>query len=142
MDRLDVRTARTLATAAIETAHAEYRQRPICVAVCDADGTLIAFLRADGAPLRSIDIAQGKAYSAARMGVSTAAFLERIHREHIQPGYFCDARLTALPGGNVIRNANGNIIGAIGISGLTSREDQAIADRLAEAMTTGSIRAD
>lgn len=134
MDRIDVQTAQALTTAAIEMAHADYGQRPICVSVCDADGFLIAFLRGDAAPVRSIDIAHGKAYSAARMGVGTAAFLERIHREHIQPGYFCDARLTALPGGNVIKNAEGKIIGAIGISGLTSREDQAIADSLAESL--------
>ena len=50
-------------------------QRPICVAVCDAQGLLVAFARMEGAPVRSIAISQGKAYSAARMGITTQAVL-------------------------------------------------------------------
>ncbi len=131
MDRISQEHAQSLIVRAIGMALADYGGRPICISVCDADGFLIAFARADGAPVRGIEIAQGKAYSAARMGVSTTEFLARIHRENIAPGYFCDPRLTALPGGAVIRS-NGRPIGAIGISGLTSNEDQAIADLLAD----------
>jgi glc operon protein GlcG len=131
MDRLDLRMAQELAARAIEMAHAGYQQRPVCAAICDAEGFLVAFARADGAPVRSIAISQGKAYTAARMGVSTTAFLERLHRERIEPGYFCDPGLTGLPGGAVLKDGGGRIIGAIGISGLTSKEDQSIADALA-----------
>ncbi len=131
MDRIGREHAQSLVVRAIGIASADYGDRPICVSICDADGFLIAFARADGAPVRGIEIAQGKAYSAARMGVSTSEFLARIHRENIAPAYFCDPRLTALPGGAVIR-CNRRPIGAIGISGLTSKEDQAIADLLAE----------
>ena len=105
--------------------------RPVCVSVCDAQGFLVAFARMEGSPVRSIEIAQGKAYSAARMGVSTEAVLARLKREGIEIGYFCDPLLTALPGGSVLKDAAGTIVGAIGISGLTSAEDQIVADFVA-----------
>ncbi len=108
--------------------------RPICVAVCDDRGLLLAFARMDGAPARSVRIAQGKAYSAARMGVSTAALLARLHRERIDVGYFCDPELTALPGGSPLKDAGGRLLGAVGVSGLSSAEDQAITDALAAAL--------
>lgn len=106
-------------------------QRPICVAVCDATGLLVAFVRMDGAPLRSVAISQGKAYSAARLGVSTQAVLERLHREQIEIGYFCDPQLTALPGGSPLKDRDGVLRGAIGVSGLTSAEDQQVTDFIA-----------
>ena len=70
--------------------------RPICVSVCDPQGFLVAFARMEGSPVRSIQISQGKAYSAARMGASTRAILERLKREDIEIGYFCDPLLAAL----------------------------------------------
>ncbi len=108
--------------------------RPICVAVCDDRGCLLAFARMAGAPLRSVRISQGKAYSSARMGVSTAALLARLHREQIEVGYFCDPELTALPGGTPLKDPSGRLLGAIGVSGLSSAEDQAITDRVAAAL--------
>lgn len=108
--------------------------RPICVAVCDDRGCLLAFARMAGAPVRSVRISQGKAYSSARMGVSTAALLARLHREQIEVGYFCDPDITALPGGSPLKDVQGRLLGAIGISGLTSAEDQAITDSVAAAL--------
>lgn len=105
--------------------------RPVCVAVCDATGLLLAFIRMDGAPARSVAIAQGKAYSAARMGVSTQAVLERLQRERIEIGYFCDPLLTALPGGAPLKGPDGTLHGAIGVSGLAPAEDQQLADHVA-----------
>ena len=114
---------------AIEMATTKFK-RPICVAVCDSYGFLLAFGRMDGAPIRSIEISQGKAYTAARMGVNTSAFLDRLHKENIVASYFCDSKLTGLPGGSVLKDAAGNIVGAAGISGLTPSEDQEIADMM------------
>jgi uncharacterized protein GlcG (DUF336 family) len=129
MDALTLTKANDLIRIAMEKAAADYG-RPICVAVCDASGFLVAFQRMEGAPLRSIAIAQGKAYSAARMQVSTDALLARLERENIPASYFCDDKITALPGGSVLKDAHGDIVGAAGISGLTSAEDQEIADHL------------
>jgi len=130
MAGLTLEAARQLLDRAMAKATQEFK-RPICVAVCDAQGFLLAFARMEGAPVRSIAISQGKAYSAARMGVSTQAILERLKREGIEIGYFCDPLLTALPGGSVIKDKSGTVVGAIGVSGLTSAEDQLITDFLA-----------
>ena len=111
--------------------------RPICVAVCDERGCLLAFARMAGAPVRSVRISQGKAYSAARMGVTTEALLARLHREQIEVGYFCDPELTALPGGSPLKDPSGRLLGAIGVSGLTSAEDQAITDAMAATLLAG-----
>ena len=138
MDAITLSQASDCIRIAMEKAAADY-SRPVCVAVCDAAGFLIAFQRMDGAPLRSIAIAQGKAYSAARMQVSTDALLARLERENIPASYFCDDKITALPGGSVLKNADGTIIGAAGISGLTSAEDQEIADYLASLALQGTI---
>ncbi len=106
-------------------------KKPVCVSVCDASGLLLAFVRMEGAPLRSVAISQGKGYSAARMGVTTQAVLERLHRENIEIGYFCDPQLTALPGGSPLKDKEGVLRGAIGVSGLTSAEDQQVTDFIA-----------
>jgi uncharacterized protein GlcG (DUF336 family) len=107
--------------------------RPICIAVTDERGALLAFTRMDGAPVRSIKLSEGKAYSAARLGVSTTAFHERLVREGMPASYFGDPTLTGLPGGAVIRSQSGATIGGVGISGLAPAEDQQLADAAATA---------
>ena len=130
MSHLTLAVARDLIDQAMEHATQNFK-KPICASVCDASGLLLAFVRMEGAPLRSVAIAQGKAYSAARMGVSTQAVLERLHRENIEIGYFCDPQLTALPGGSPLKDQDGVLRGAIGVSGLTSAEDQQVTDHIA-----------
>ena len=133
MSDLPLERAQSIVAQALARAGQEHAGRPICVAVCDERGLLLAFARMDGAPARSVRIAQGKAYSAARMGVTTQAVLERLHREKIEIGYFCDPEITALPGGSPLKNGAGRLLGAVGISGLTSAEDQALTDAMAAA---------
>ncbi len=130
MPTLTLERARQLLDLAAARASQEH-QRPVCVAVCDHTGLLLAFARLDGAPFRSVAISQGKAYSAARMGTTTQAILERLHREGIQVEYFCDPQVTALPGGSPLKDSQGTVWGAIGVSGLTSEQDQQITDYVA-----------
>jgi len=130
MSALTLAQARALIDQATAWATQQFG-RPVCVAVCDATGLLLAFARMDGAPLRSVAIAQGKAYSAARMGATTQAVLERLHRERIEIGYFCDPQLTALPGGSPLKGPDGTLRGAIGVSGLAAAEDQQVTDYVA-----------
>ena len=131
MPGLTLDIARQCVDRAMGRAKQEFR-RPICAAVCDPQGFLLAFARMEAAPLRSIQISQSKAYTAVRMGVSTDAVLARLKKEGIEIGYFCDPLFTALPGGSVLKDESGTIIGAIGVSGLTSAEDQLITDFIAE----------
>ena len=86
MPGLTLDIARRCLDRAMASAKQEFK-RPICVAVCDPQGFLLAFARMEGAPVRSIQISQGKAYTAARMGVSTAgcpgAIEEGGHRDRL-----------------------------------------------------------
>ena len=127
---MNAELTKDLVAAAMAKAKAEYG-RPICVAVCDRYGFLMAFAAMDDAPVRSIQLSQGKAYTSARMGVDTDAFLARLHDNNIPASYFCDDKLTGLPGGCVCKSPGGGVIGAVGISGLAPEEDQAIARALA-----------
>lgn len=138
MPDLSLQHAQSIVTQALGKAAQDHAGRPLCVAVCDERGLLLAFARMDGAPARSVRIAQGKAYSAARMGVTTQAVLERLQREKIEIGYFCDPDLTALPGGTPLKNTQGRLLGSVGISGLTSAEDQALTDAMAAAFLAQS----
>lgn len=137
MSSLTLERAQSLLNAAMQKATQDY-SRPICIAICDDKGFLLAFGRMAGAPVRSVAISQGKAYSSARMGVTTEAFLARLHREQIEVGYFCDPLLTALPGGSPIKAADGTLVGAAGVSGLTSAEDQTITDFVAARFLAGN----
>jgi glc operon protein GlcG len=121
--------AQNIVQRAIEKADRDFK-RPICVSVCDANGFQIAFARQDGAPIRSIEISRRKAFTAVRMGVGTHAFLERLRKDNIEASWFGDD-LCALPGGIPIKDASGAVVGGIGISGLASHEDQAIAEAVA-----------
>ena len=138
MNSLSLQRSNELIRHAIEKAAADYG-RPVCAAICDAAGFLVAFQRVEGSPLRSIAISQAKAYSAARMQTNTDVLLERLRREKIALSYFCDDQLTALPGGSIIKSADGVIAGAIGISGLAAAEDQRIANHVAELAARGTV---
>ncbi len=138
MNALSLKQSNELIRIAMEKAIANYK-RPICVAVCDAAGLLISLQRMEGAPLRSIAISQGKAYSAARMQTNTDAFFERVQKANLHTSWFCDEKITALPGGAIFKDSSGAIIGAVGISGLASEEDQAIANHLAERLASGAV---
>jgi glc operon protein GlcG len=135
MEKITLTTAEILVAAGARAAAEDYG-RSICIAVTDSHGDLIAFARQDGAPCRSIAIATGKAYSAARLGVDTYAFHQRLQRENLQASDFCDPRITGMPGGAAIKNAAGVLIGAVGVSGLKPDEDQAVASKVAARATT------
>jgi glc operon protein GlcG len=136
-DTLTLDAAQTIVARAIEKALSDFK-RPICVSVCDEYGFLLAFARMNGAPVRSIQISQRKAYTAARMGVSTDAFLARIQKENIQASYFGED-MVPLPGGNVLKDASGKQLGAVGISGLALHEDQAIAEAMVSFISSSKV---
>src|SRR3546814_320750 len=130
MDNLSLHWAQALLARGSEKVRLELN-KTACISVCDRYGFLVGFVRMDGAPVRSIQLAQQKAYTCTRMGSTTDAFLARLRKDDVPIGYFCDPLLTALPGGAVLSDAQGNMIGGVGVSGLAPAEDQAIADDLA-----------
>jgi uncharacterized protein GlcG (DUF336 family) len=137
LETLSLSLAQRLVAAATAKAEADF-QRPICVSVCDQNGFLLAFGRMDGAPVRSIQISQNKAFTAVRMGVPTDKFFARLQQDHLEASYF-GADLTPLAGGNLLKDANGKVLGAIGVSGLALHEDQSITETLAELANSGRL---
>jgi uncharacterized protein GlcG (DUF336 family) len=103
--------------------------KPMGIAVLDAAGNLKAFVSEDGASMFRFDIARGKAWGAVGMGVSSRVLGERAKDN---PNFFLSLASTAqgkfLPqtGAVVIKDASGNVLGAVGASGGTGDEDEAI----------------
>lgn len=119
------------ACAQLERLAAQDGKAPAVFAVVDAAGILRCLQRMDGAPLRSVAIATGKAYTAARMLVPTATFQARLAKDSLTLADFCDSGLTALPGGIPLWDANRRLLGAVGISGRTLVEDNELAEQFA-----------
>ena len=68
-------------TYALELAETRYANRPLSVAVCDANGELLSFARMDNAKLLTIELTQRKARTSSRLGCTTQAFLQRLQKE-------------------------------------------------------------
>lgn len=104
-------------------------QVPMCIAVLDEGANLVGFHRMDDALLASIDIARNKAYSAISLKMDTRA----IH-DASQPGEPLygigntnDGRIVTFGGGFPLRDDDGNVIGAVGVSGGSVDEDEEVA---------------
>lgn len=115
----------------VTTAAAADGGSPVAVAVCDREGFLVALQKMDGTPTRVAYLARRKAYTAARMQAATGDFHARLAREQLDIRWFCDERLTPLPGGAPIFGDGGRVIGSVGISGRPSADDQELANRAA-----------
>lgn len=98
------------------------------ICVVDAGANLVAFSRMDGAWIGSIDISFKKAKTAAWFTMDTAALTDAV-----QPGAplynieHSNGGLITFPGGVVIKNASGDVIGAIGVSGSSVENDHVVA---------------
>ena len=104
--------------------------KPLVVAVLDAGGHLVAYKREDKSPILRFQIATGKAYGALGMGMGSRGLFERSQKNPIfvqMLGMVSDGRVMGVPGGVLILDAAGDTIGAVGISGDTSDNDEAAA---------------
>ncbi|HTP82528.1 MAG TPA: heme-binding protein [Alphaproteobacteria bacterium] len=105
----------------------ETNSAPLTVAVLDPGGHLVAFKREDKSGILRFDIAFGKAWGALGMGFGSRALFGRAAQN---PGFFTalaaasGGRLVPNPGGVLIRDAAGDVIGCVGISGDTSDRDE------------------
>jgi len=133
VENITLKLAKKIANYAEEIVAKEYGAKPFSVAICDKDGFLVLFSKQDGAKLLTINLTPNKAYTAVRMGVSTADFLLRLQRDNLNISYFADDRFVGMPGGVPIYNDRKEMIGAVGIGGL--KEDGEVADKVAAAAT-------
>jgi uncharacterized protein GlcG (DUF336 family) len=97
----------------------------INVAVCDASGTPMAFLRMNGAPLHSISISEDKAYTAASFGLATSQWPQILstHSDGVRLGLPARPRFVQF-GGGLPMNVNGTLVGGIGVSGGSEQQDE------------------
>ncbi len=121
--------ARTMIAATLETGH-EMGLKPLSVVVLDAGGNVQAFEREDGAAPGRFAIAHGKAYGSVMLGMAGTAQMARAEAQ----AYFMGAvnglfggQLVPVPGGVLVRDASGAVVGAVGVTGDTSDNDAAAA---------------
>lgn len=122
-------TALSIARATLAEGQAR-RCAPLTAAVLDAGGHLVALLRADGSSLLRPQIATGKAWGALGLGFGGRELARRAER---MPAFFhalsdlSGGHMVPVPGGVLVRDAAGLLVGAVGVSGDTSEQDEACA---------------
>ena len=105
----------------------EMKLAPLTIAVLDSGGHLVALKRQDNSSLLRPQIAHGKAWGALGMGISTRNIAERYRvNEHFftSISIMSEGKMLASPGGLIIRDKDGEIIGAVGVSGDTGENDE------------------
>jgi len=135
MTELTLESAQKIVTEALKAAR-EKSMKPLAVAVYDERGALRALAAEDGTSLKRSEIAMGKAYGALALGVGSRA----IHKMATERPFFVAAAthavggsLIPVPGGVLIKDGQGAILGAVGVSGDTSDNDEIAAAKGIEA---------
>ena len=129
MKHLTLDVASRIVDAALAAAHAQSMQ-PLAVVVLDAGGHDVVLKREDGCGILRVDIARGKAWGALGMGLGSRDLGRRAEQN---PRFFAalaatsGGRVIPNPGGVLIRDDDGRVVGAVGISGDTSDRDEACA---------------
>ena len=133
---IDLRTANSIVDHVIAAALQRKDLKPMTAVVVDAGGAVVASQRQDGASPIRIDLAKGKANGSVMMGISSRKLGERAEHQ----AYFiqamnalCNGSLVPVAGGILIRDAGGNVIGAVGVTGDTSDNDEQLAIAAVEA---------
>jgi uncharacterized protein GlcG (DUF336 family) len=126
MDELNLDIARKILDVALAKG-VEKKLKPLVVTVLDARGCVKISAAQDGTSLMRSEIAHGKAYGALAMGMGSRALFQRAQEQ----AYFVSAvntmaqgRLIPVPGGVLIQDGGGVLLGAVGVSGDTSDNDE------------------
>ena len=101
--------------------------KPLAVVVLGAGGSIKASESQDGTSLVRPKVAHGKAYGAYAVGLGSRALFERAKAEpfFIQAmNSLCDGALVPVPGGVLIRSTDGELLGAVGVTGDISDNDE------------------
>jgi uncharacterized protein GlcG (DUF336 family) len=137
---IDITLEQALEAIAAARAKAQQQGTLMDIAIVDAGANLKAFVRMDDAFLGSIDICIKKAKTARLFNMPTGTL-----GELAQPGAplyhieFSNDGLITFPGGLPLKNADGTIIGAIGVSGSSVEDDNAVAEAGVEAVLLGEL---
>ena len=127
MPEIDLETARRVVAAA--EAKAKEIGQPMNIAVADAGGNLVTHIRMDGAWIGSIDVSIKKAFTARAFDIATKdlAPLAQPGKEFFGIQFSNDGRIMIFAGGIPLKRA-GKVVGAVGVSGGSGDQDQAVAE--------------
>lgn len=126
---LSLEKAHTILHGALDYAKAN-GMKPVSVIVLDARGVLKAAAAQDNTSLRRSDIAMGKAHGSVALGMGSRSLFKRAKEQAFFIAAATEAiggKLVPVPGGVLIRDGAGEVLGAVGISGCTSENDEAAA---------------
>lgn len=126
---ISLRKARTIIRKTLEKGR-ELELKPLSVVVLDAGGHVQAFEREDGASPGRFAIAHGKAYGAVMLGMAGTAQMARAEQQAFFMGAvngLFGGQMVPVPGGVLLRDKKGAVIGAVGVTGDTSDNDAAAA---------------
>ena len=132
MTALSLQQANRLIAAALQKAR-ELEMPPMSVAVLDAGGHLKALQREDGQAFLRVRICQAKAWGALALGTDSRHLAQRVELGGRDQAFISalndmsGGQLIPLPGGVLIHNDTGEILGAVGVAGGPSEQDEACA---------------
>ena len=103
--------------------------RPLTVVVLDAGGHVVAVERQDGSSNKRFEVAYAKAHGSIALGIGSRALMARAEQQPHFIAAVTDAvgALVPVPGGLLVKDAAGSLLGAVGVSGDTSDNDEAAA---------------
>jgi uncharacterized protein GlcG (DUF336 family) len=123
---ISLETARII-TAGVRAAAREHGFKPLTAVVLDAGGHVVSVEREDGASNNRFEIAHGKAYGALALGMGSRSLMARAE----QQAYFIASaaaaiggKLVPVPGGVLVKDETGTVVGCVGVSGDTSDNDE------------------
>jgi uncharacterized protein GlcG (DUF336 family) len=123
---IGLETAKSI-TAGVRAAAKEHGLKPLTVVVLDTGGHVVSVEREDGSSNSRFEVAFGKAYGALALGMGSRALMARAE----QQAYFITSvtaaiggRLVPVPGGVLVKDETGAVIGCVGVSGDTSDNDE------------------
>lgn len=126
MSSITLAQASTIVDVALKTGR-DRNMKPLVVIVLDAGGHVVAYKREDKTGILRFEISYAKAYAALGMGFGSRGLFERVQKNPV----FVNAlqamaagKVMPVPGGVLIQNAQGDTVGAVGISGDTSDNDE------------------
>ena len=123
---IGLETAKSI-TAGVRAAGKDHGLKPLTVVVLDAGGHVVSVEREDGSSNNRFEIAFGKAYGALALGMGSRSLMARAEQ---QPYFITSAaaaiggKLVPVPGGVLVKDAAGSVIGCVGVSGDSSDNDE------------------
>lgn len=104
--------------------------KPMTVVVLDAGGHVVAVEREDGSSMKRFEIGYGKAHGALALGMGSRSIMGRAEQQAYVVAAVTSAvggALVPVPGGVLVRDADGALLGAVGVTGDTSDNDEVAA---------------